>query len=114
MPDGSGPQLFLAPQEQMVHEGFPEDERGHLGIRLIMEQMVKWMLHRLDLAAILLIAVHVQRQTRNGLRQVAHTGVHRRHLHGGPFVHALFSCGSSHEETVRTAGCGVLGAIEVI
>ena len=75
----------------MAHEGFPEDERGHLGIRLIMEQMVERMLHRLGLAAILLIAVHVQRQTRNGLRQDAHTGVHRCHLHGGPFVHALSS-----------------------
>ena len=46
-----------------------------------------------------------------GLRQDAHTGVYRCHLHGRPFVYAFSGCGSSHKETVRIAGCGISGGI---
>ena len=101
----------VAPQEQMGHERLPEYERTHLRVRLIVEKIIEWMVQRLFLAAILLIAVEVQRQTRHRFRQDADAGVHGGHLHGGTLVDVLAGGGAAEEEAVPAAGCPVLGLV---
>ena len=69
------------------------------------------MVELLFLAAILLVAVEVQRQTCHRLRQDADAGVHGGHLHGGTLVDVLAGGGAAEEEAVPAAGCPVLGLV---
>ena len=54
--------------------------------RLIMEQRIQRMIQHLFLAAVFRIAIHAERQTRNGFCQDADAGIHSSHLHGGLLV----------------------------
>ena len=101
----------VAPQEKMGHERFPEHKGTHLRVRLIVEQVVQRMIQRLLLAAILLVAVEVQRKPRHRFRQDADAGVHGGHLHGGTLVDVLAGGGAAEEEAVPAAGCPVLGLV---
>ena len=49
--------IGVAPEEQVRHEGFPEHERTHLRVRLIMEQAVERMIERHCLAAAVCIFI---------------------------------------------------------
>lgn len=69
------------------------------------------MIQRLLLAAILLVAVEVQRKPRHRFRQDADAGVHSGHLHGGTLVDILAGGGAAEEEAVSAAGCPVLGLV---
>lgn len=69
------------------------------------------MIQRLLLAAILLVAVEVQRKPRHRFRQDADAGVHSGHLHGGTLVDILAGGGAAEEEAVPAAGCPVLGLV---
>ena len=69
------------------------------------------MVERLFLAAILLVAVEVQRKPRHRLRQDADAGVHGGHLHGGTLVDVLAGGGAAEEEAVPAAGRPVLGLV---
>ena len=55
--------IGIAPEEQVRHERFPEDEGCHFRIRLIMEQEIQWMIQRFFLAAFLVVLVQMKRQT---------------------------------------------------
>ena len=104
----------VAPQEQMGHERFPEYEGTHLRVRLIVEKIIERMVQRLFLAAILLVAVEVQRQTRHRFRQDADAGVHGGHLHGGTLVDVLAGGGAAEEESCtrcRMSGSGACRGI---
>ena len=87
----------------MTHERFPKREARHLGVRLVVQQPVERVLERLFFPAAVVIFVDVQRQARNGLRQNPHTGVHRRHLHGGRFVHRFPARRTAKKEAVAAA-----------
>ena len=63
------------------------------------------------LAAVLLVTVEVERQSRHSLRQDTDTGIHRRHLHGGAFIDALARRAIAKEKTVGAACGAVLGLV---
>ena len=69
------------------------------------------MVECLLFAAVLLIAVKVQRQTCHRLRQDTDAGIHRCHLHGRTLVNILAGGGAAEEKTVPAAGCPVLGLV---
>ena len=52
----------IPPQKQMRHQSLPEHKRSHLRIRLIMQQKIERMIHRLFLTAIIVIPVKLQWQ----------------------------------------------------
>ena len=87
----------------MAHERFPKREACHLGVWLVVKQSVERVLERFLFPAAVVVLVDVQRQPRNGFGQDPHAGIHRRHLHGGRFVHWLSARCSSEEETVPAA-----------
>ena len=101
----------VAPQEQVRHEGFPEHERTHLRVRLIVEKQIQRVVDGFLLATVLLVTVEVQRQTCHRFRQDADAGIHRRHLHGGAFRHRLAGGGAAKIERIAAPGGAVLGLI---
>ena len=60
--------ISVAPQEKVGHERLPEHEGTHLRVRLIVQQKIQRMVDGFLLAAVLLIAVKVQRQTCHSFR----------------------------------------------
>ena len=99
------------PTEAMGHERLSKHEGTHLRVRLIMEQVVQRTSQRLFLAAIFLIAVPVQRQTRHRFLQDVDAGIHSGYLHGGTLVDVLAGGGASKEKAVLAAGCPILGLV---
>ena len=63
------------------------------------------------LAAVLGVAVEVQREASHSLRQDADAGLHRRHLHGAPLGDGLTGSGAAKEKGVGAPGCAVLGLV---
>ena len=98
----------ITPEEQMCHEGFPEHERTHLRVRLVVEQAVERMVKRHCLAAAVRVFVEVQRQFCHSLEQYADTGIHGGHLHGRPLGHCFAGCRAAHEKGIVVARCAVL------
>lgn len=92
----------------MRHEGFPEHERTHLRVRLIVEQAVERMVERHCLAAAVRVFIEVQRQTRDSLRQDADTGIHGSHLHGRALRYRFAGCRAAEEKGIVAARCAVL------
>ena len=92
----------------MRHEGFPEYEGTHLRVRLVVEQVVEWMVVRHCLAATIRVFIEVQRQSCHCLRQYADAGIHGGHLHGGAFCHRFAGGRSTEEKGVVAARCAVL------
>ena len=84
----------------MRHKRLPEHERAHLRIRFIVEQMIKRVLHRFFLAAVILILIDLQRESRDGLRQNTDTGIDRRHLHSRAFRYNFAGGAAAHIEGV--------------
>ena len=72
----------VAVNQEMGEHDLPQDEAGHLGVRLVVQDAVQRMLRRLD-AALALILIYVQGQAGDGLGDDAHTGIDRAHLDGG-------------------------------
>ena len=86
----------IAPEEQMGHQGLPEDESRHLRVRLPIQDFVQRMIPCLFLVAVVIRhPIQMQRQGRNGLCQQSNTGIHGRDLHGGFFVHLLSCIGTT-------------------
>ena len=73
----------------MSHQCLPEDEAGHLRVRLIVQQPVEAVVQGLLLAAILSTTVEMERKSGDGLGKDTDTYIDRSHLHGGPLVHTL-------------------------
>ncbi|MPN58610.1 hypothetical protein SDC9_206317 [bioreactor metagenome] len=92
----------------MTHERFPKREACHLGVGLVVQQPVERMFERFLFPAAVIIPVNVQRQPSHGFGQDPHAGVHRRHLHGGRFVHRLPAGRTAEEEAVAAAVEGIL------
>ena len=90
----------------MGHQSFPEDERGHLRIRLIVQQKVQRMVSGF-LGAVVRLLIDLKWQRSDGFRENSHTRIDCRHLHGGAFVDSLSGSGSSQEEAV-TSSCGLV------
>ena len=101
----------IPPQKQMRHQSLPEHKRSHLRIRLIMQQKIERMIHRLFLTAIIVIPVKLQWQTRHRLRKNPHTGIHRSHLHGTPCVHSLPGSRAPHKESIPASSYTVRRSI---
>lgn len=79
--------IGVVPEEQVRHELLPEHKGTHLRVRLVVEQVVEWMVMCHCLAATIRVFIEVQRQSRHCLGQYADTGIHGCHLHGGAFRH---------------------------
>ena len=101
----------VAPEEQVGHEGFPEHEGTHFRVWLVMEQQIQWVVDGFLFAAVLGVAVEVQRQASHGLRQDADAGIHRCHLHGAPLGDSFAGGGAAKEKCVGAPGCAVLGSV---
>ena len=71
----------IAPQQQMAEHDLAQDEGGHLGVRLIVEDSVQRMICRLLTAGFGLL-IDRQRQGRDGFSDHTHAGIDRGHLHG--------------------------------
>ncbi len=99
--------IGVAPEEQVCHECFPEHERTHLRVRLIVKQVVERMVKCHCLAAAVRVFVEVQRQSRDSFRQDADAGIHGCHLHGGAFRHCFAGCRAAEEKGVVAARCAV-------
>lgn len=95
----------VSPQQQVGHKCLPEHKRGHFRVRLVVQKQIQRMIQRLFLPAVFVIAVQVERELCNCLRQNTDAGIHRGHLHGGPFRHDFPGSGTAHEKRI-TAPCG--------
>ena len=83
--------IGVAPQRQMPHQRFPQLERGHLRVRLVVQHPVQRMRRRPLLAAAVQSPEHRQRQAGHRLGQQPHARPHRRHAQGRVRRHVL-SC----------------------
>ena len=84
--------VSVAPEEQMGHQGLPENKGRHFRVRLSVQDLVQRMIPCLFLVAVLVrYPIQVQRQGSNGFCQQSDTGIHSRDLHGRLFIH-LFPC----------------------
>ncbi len=101
----------VAPEEQVGHKRFPEHEGTHFRVWLVMEQQIQRVVDGLLLAAVLGVAVEVERQASHGLRQDADAGIHRRHLHGAPLGDGLARGGGAKVESVAAPRSAVLGSV---
>ena len=101
----------VAPEEQVRHEGFPEDEGAHLRVRLIVEQTIQRMVEGLLLAAIAGVSKYIQRKTGYCFGKNTDAGIDRRHLHGGALIHLFAGSRASHEKAVAAASGSVLGLV---
>ena len=68
-------------EQQMRQHGFPPDKRGHLQIRLVVDQAVQRMFDGLP-AAFIRGFIHMERQAGDGFGDHAHAGVNGRNLYG--------------------------------
>ena len=103
--------ISIAPQQKMGHERLPEHEGTHLRVWFVMQEQIQRMVNGFLLASVLLIVVKVQRKTCHCFRQDADAGIHRRHLHGRPFIDPFARSTSSKEKAVGAACSAVLGLI---
>ena len=92
--------VSVPPEEKVRHEGFPEHERTHLRVRLIVEQAVERMVERHCLAAAVCVFIEVQRQSCDSFRQDADTGIHSGHLHCRALRHRFAGGRAAHEKGV--------------
>ena len=76
-----------------------------------MQEQIQRMVNGFFLAAVLLVAVEVQRQTCHRFGQDTDAGIHRCHLHGGAFIDTLACRASSKEKAVGAACSTVLGLV---
>ena len=97
----------VAPEEQVRHHGLPEDERGHLGIWLVMQKEIQRMVDGLFLASFLCVFVQVKRQRCDRLREDTHAGIHSRDLHGRSFIDCLTRRCPAEVVAVTRAVCRV-------
>ena len=88
-----------------IGKGIKED------IGVAPQEQIQRMVDGFLLVAVLLVTVEVQRQTCRRFRQDADTGMHRRHLHGRPFVYPFARSASSKEKAIAVACSTVLGVI---
>ena len=103
--------VSVPPEEKVRHEGFPEHERTHLRVRLIVEQAVERMVERHCLAAAVRVFVEVQRQSCHSLGEDADAGVNRSHLHGTAFCYRFSGGAATHVKGVTRADCAVGGLV---
>ena len=93
----------------MRQHGFPPDKRGHLQIRLVVDQAVQRMFDGLS-AALIRGFVHMEGQAGDGLGDDAHAGVNGRNLNGRAGADRL--AGTAHTEVkAGRGGYGVLGLV---
>jgi len=95
--------IGIAPNKEMVHQRFSKHKGSHLGIRLVVEQIVKRMADNLLLTAIRFVLVNMERQPRDCLGQYPDAGIYCRGLHGRPFVHGLAAGRAAEQKTDCTA-----------
>ena len=100
--------IGVAPEEQVRHERLPKHKGTHLRVRLVVEQVVEWMVVCHCLAATIRVFIEVQRQSRHCLGQYADTGIHGGHLHGRPLGHCFAGCCAAEEKGVVAARWAVL------
>lgn len=60
--------ISVSPKQKMCHQRFPENERCHFRIRLIMKNPVQRMVDRFFLSAVIGVFIQMKRQTRDGFR----------------------------------------------
>ena len=76
-----------------------------------MQEQIQRMVKCFFLAAVLLVAVEMQRQTCHRFGQDADAGIHGGHLHGGTFRHRFAGGGAAEIERIAAAGGAVLGLV---
>ena len=103
--------IGIAPEEQVRHECFPEDEGTHLWIRLIMKNQVKRMVDSFFLAAVAVVSVNMKREPCDSFGQNTDAGVNRSHLHGTAFRYRLAGGAATHVKGVAGADCAVGGLV---
>ena len=82
----------------MAHQGFPEIERGHFRVRLVVQQPVERMVEGLYLAPVFTVAVHMERKARHRLRENTDAGIYSSHLQSGALIHRLTAGGAAKEK----------------
>ena len=100
--------ISITPKQKMGHQSFAEDERCHLRVRLVMQKKIQRMIDRFLLAAGIVVAVNMKRQTRHCFREDSDAGVDRRHLHGCAFRHGFTGGRATQEKAVCASGGSVL------
>ena len=96
-------------EQQMRQHGFPPDKRGHLQIRLVVDQAVQRMFDGLPTAFIRGF-IHMEGQAGDGFGDDAHAGVNGRNLNGRVGADRL--AGTAHTEVkAGRGGYGVLGLV---
>ena len=103
--------IGIAPQEQVCHERFPEDEGTHLRIRLIMQNQVQRMVNSFFLAAVAVVSVNMKREPCDSFCQNTDAGVNRSHLHGTAFCYCFARGAAAHVKGVTGADCAVGGLV---
>ena len=98
------------PIEQQVRQhGLPPDKRGHLQIRLVVDQAVHRMFDGLPTAFIRGF-IHMEGQAGDGFGDHAHAGVNGRNLNGRAGADRL--AGTAHAEVkAGRVGHGILGLV---
>ncbi|MPN05453.1 hypothetical protein SDC9_152703 [bioreactor metagenome] len=71
----------VTPQEQVGQHRFPQDEGGHLTVRLIVQDPVEGVICRLGAASVRSF-VYVKRQAGDGFRDHTYTGIYSGNLDG--------------------------------
>ncbi len=97
----------VSPDEKVAHQRFPEHERGHFRVRLVMKQAVKRLQGNAFLSAVRPVTVNMHGKPGDGFGQDAHAGVNRRGLHGRPLIDR-FAAGRAAEQEAQAAGKTVL------
>ena len=96
-------------EQQMRQHGLPPDKRGHLQIRLVVDQAVQRMFDGLP-AAFIRGFIHMEGQAGDGFGDHAHAGVNGRNLNGRAGADRL--AGTAHTEVkAGRGGYGVLGLV---
>ena len=103
--------IGVTPQKQVRHECFPEYERGHFRIWLIVKQRIQWMVDSFFFAAGIGVAIQMQRKTSHSLCQDAHTGINCGHLHGRALGYGFARGGTAKQETIAASGSSIGGLV---
>ena len=102
--------IGIAPEQQVGHQCLTEDERGHFGIRLIVEQVEQRVV--VDPRFVpTLIAIDVQREGSNRLCQHTHTGINRSGLHSCDLIDRLAAGRGTEQEGILRPEVVVFGLI---
>ena len=96
-------------EQQVCQHGFPPDERGHLQIRLVVDQAVQRVLYGLP-AAFVRGFIHMEGQAGDGFGNHTHAGVNGRNLNGRAGADRLAGTAHAKVEAGR-CGHGVLGLV---